>query len=135
MNRRDMLRVIAVASVAPFINGSPEKSLSMYVLELWTDSTPENFTKSKTVRIASAFLHASENYAGLFSLSSPLTAKLPSGLEVSITCERVPTGDVNCGVSHNGELSSVGKYSGAFTIRVFPPSHQSYILDFKPSEA
>ena len=107
----------------------------MYTLELWVDSNPENFMESAAKRVASAPLEASANYAGLFSLKSPLTTKLPSGLEVSVTCERVPNGAVNCGVSHDGDLSTMGKYSGAFTIRVFPPGHQSYILDFKVAEA
>ena len=135
MNRRDLLHAIAATSVAPFASGIAVESSSMYTLELWTDSNPKNFAESKAVRVASASLQASANYAGLFSLHSPLIAKLPSGLEISVTCERVPTGAINCGVSHGGELASMGKYSGAFTIRVFPPGHQSYILELKASEA
>lgn len=135
MNRRDMLQAIAAASVTPVANGNADKPLSMYTLELWTDSDPKNFAQSRAVRVASASLQASANYAGLFSLGSPLTARLPSGLEIEVTCERVPTGAINCGVSHNGALASMGKYSGAFTVRVFPLGHQSYILELKSSEA
>lgn len=103
----------------------------MFSVEIWVDSNPGDLSNSTAVRLASSDMRESKAYEGLFSLATPLTARLPSGLKLDITCERVATGHFHVGISHNGGLASSGKYSGPFTVRIFPSGHSSYILDVK----
>jgi hypothetical protein len=90
--------------------------------------------ESHAILIAAGTLAPHPEHAGLYSMAAPLKAVLPSGLEVEVTCERVSTGHFHCGTSHSGELLAVGKYHGPFAIRVFPPGHQSYVLDVKEGQ-
>lgn len=103
----------------------------MYILEIWADSAPDHFAESRMIRKAMAPLEASKHHAGLFSLPAPMIVGWPDGLEVEVTCERVATGDVHCGVSHDGEPLLSGKYSGPFTARVFPPGHDAYVINLR----
>jgi hypothetical protein len=107
----------------------------MFSIEIWVDSNPSDFSDSTAVLLASAEMRESETYRGLFSLPAPLTTRLPSGLELDISCERVATGHFHVGVSHDGELVSSGKYSGPFAVRCFPSGHSSYVLDIKAVNA
>lgn len=139
MKRREFLTGLAAVAATPLLTScSSEESRdkkAMYVVELWTDSKPEDFANSVTIRLVASELVEHAEYKGLYSLPQPLAAKLPSGLNVEVTCERVVTGHLNVGISHDGALVSAGKYTGPFTIRVFPPGHQSYILDIKDVNA
>ena len=103
----------------------------MYILEIWADSDPDHFADSRMIRKAAATLEASKHHAGLFSLPVPMIVGLPDGLEVEVTCERVATGDVHCGISHDGQLLLSGKYPGPFTARVFPPGHDAYVINLR----
>ena len=60
-------------------------------------------------------------HRGLFSLKSRRREKLPSGLQVEITCERVATGAIHFSLTHDRDLMLAGTYSGPFTVRMFPP--------------
>ncbi|MDD2926557.1 hypothetical protein, partial [Rhodoferax sp.] len=95
----------------------------------------EDFANSAAVRLVASQLVEHAQYKGLYSLPRPLAAKLPSGLHVEVTCERVATGHLHVGISHDGALVSAGKYTGPFTIRISPAGHQSYILDVKDVHA
>lgn len=103
----------------------------MFSVEIWIDSNLGDFSNSTAVRLASSDMRESETYEGLFSLATPLTARLPSGLKLEISCERVATGHFHVSISHDGELASSGKYSGPFTVRFFPTDHSPYILNVK----
>ena len=105
-----------------------------YVVEIWTDSNPENRMESHAILLASGAMKPHAQYEGLHVLEAPVKAALPSGLSVEVTCERVATGFFHCGTSHAGKLVATGKYSGPFTVRVFPDGQQSYVLDVKASE-
>jgi hypothetical protein len=137
MKRRDALKGLALSPLIPFLascSKQPEAArdeIAMYILEIWTDSNPDDFPNSHAIRLAKADLTEHAQYKGLFSLQAPLVATLPSGLKIEATCERVASGDVHFGLSHNGELASMGKYSGLFTVRMFPGGGDSYIADFK----
>ena len=139
MKRREFLTGLAAVLATPLLTScSSEESRdkkAMYVVELWTDSNPEDFANSVAIRLFASQLVEHAEYKGLYLLPQPLAAKLPSGLNVEVTCERVATGHLNVGISHDGTLVSAGKYIGPFTIRVFPPGHQSYILDIKDVDA
>jgi len=104
----------------------------MYAVEIWADSNPDNLINSVAVKVAETVLQQNEKYEGLFSGS--LKCDLPSGLTVSVTCERVPTGHWHVGISHNSDFISSGKYIGPFTLRMFPQDHPSYVLDIKVIE-
>lgn len=78
--------------------------------------------------IASADLIESVATKGLYSMPGPIAAKLPSGLRVEISCERISTGHFHLGISHNDRLHSMGKYAGALDVRVFPEGHSSYVV-------
>jgi len=139
MKRREFLTGLVAVSATPlFTSCSSEESRNkkaMYVVELWTDSKPEDFVNSVAIRLSASQLVEHAEYKGLYSLPQPLAVKLPSGLNVEVTCERVATGHLNVGISHDGALLSTGKYMGPFTTRVFPPGHQSYIVDIKDVNA
>ncbi len=68
---------------------------------------------------------------GLHSLAQPVEVKLPSGLAVELSCERIATGHFHVGISHNGKLYSMGKYAGPFDVRVFPDGHSSYVVSVR----
>jgi len=78
--------------------------------------------------LAGADLVESTLTKGLFGLPKPIAAKLPSGLQVEVSCERIVTGHFHVGISHNGKLHSMGKYTGPFDLRVFPERHSSYVV-------
>jgi hypothetical protein len=105
-----------------------------FSVSVWVDSDPNNHMESQAIFLASGVLTPHPEYAGLYSMAGPLKAALPSGLVVEVTCERVSTGHFHCGTSHSGELVTVGKYQGPFTVRLFPPGHQSYVLDVKEGQ-
>jgi len=136
MKRREALSRFSVISAAPLIGAcSNDKSSSsaspMYSVELWIDSRPDDFANSEAKKIGSASLRESSTHKGLFSLAQPLGVALPSGLEVQVSCERVADGHFHFGLSHDGALASMGKYFGPFTVRMFPPGHQAYIVEVK----
>lgn len=134
MKRREALAALITMAASPLITSCSlgrDQENWMLSVEIWTDSNPDDFSNSKTIRLASADMHESKISKGLFSLPAPLTARLPSGLRLEVFCERVATGHFHVGISHNGELASSGKYSGPFTVRAFPADHSSYVLDVK----
>jgi len=49
----------------------------MYVVELWTDSNPEDFANSAAVRLVASQLVEHAQYKGLYSLPSRLLKYLP----------------------------------------------------------
>lgn len=99
---------------------------------LWIDNPPVPGSPERVSRplVEAEFVERTE-YKGLYSLSRPVSAKLPSGLLVDLSCERIATGHFHVGISHNGKLYSMGKYAGAFDVRVFPEGHSSYIVSVK----
>jgi hypothetical protein len=64
-------------------------------------------------------------------MPAPVGAKLPSGLRVEVSCERIETGHFHLGISHNDRLISMGKYAGALDVRLFPEGHTSYVVSVK----
>lgn len=136
MKRREALSRFAVLSASPLIGAcSKDKSSSsirpIYSIELWIDSRPDDFSNSEVRKIGSASLQESSDHIGLFSLAAPLAVVVPGGLEVQVTCERIADGHFHFGLSHDGVVVSVGKYFGPFTVRMFPPGHQAYIVEVK----
>jgi hypothetical protein len=81
--------------------------------------------------IAGADFVESATTQSVYSLPKPITAKLPSGLLVEVSCERIATGHFHVGISHNDKLYSMGKYAGPFDVRVFPDGHASYVVSVK----
>lgn len=108
---------------------SPTPVSESFSVEIWTDSLPGNPVESQAVLLASGVMEPHHEHRGLYFLKAPVRATLASGLAVEVSCERVATGHFHCSMSHAGELVSSGKYTGPFTVRVFPKRHQSYVLD------
>jgi hypothetical protein len=103
----------------------------MAIVSVWIDSDPDNFAGSHALCLASAPLTESPDTPGRQALAETLCAELPSGLEVEVDCERNPSGELHCVVSHDGVLASVGTYAGPFSVRMYPPEDQSYVLEVK----
>jgi hypothetical protein len=100
-------------------------------ISIWIDEDRET-----SVKVASAALIDSKQYEGHSGLSVPLEYVLPSGLLLTINCERVPTGNFNIGIAYGGELQMMlGVYSDRFVLRVFPPGHSSFVIKLGPPEA
>lgn len=99
---------------------------------IWVDNPPPPGTPERVSnRLAGANLVESGLTKGLYGLAQPLSAKLPSGLLVEVSCERITTGHFHVGLSHNGKLYSMGKYVGPFDVRVFPERHSSYVVSIE----
>ncbi|MFC5609047.1 hypothetical protein [Variovorax soli] len=94
-------------------------------VSVWTDVAD---TSSK---VASGRLKPSASSPGLSSLVGPLKCQLPSGLNVEVSCERIPTGEFHVGILHDGELASMGKYAGMLAVRMFPRAHSSYVVNIE----
>jgi hypothetical protein len=105
----------------------------VYLVSLWIDSDPDNFAGSRALCLASAATATSADAPGRQALAETLCAELPSGLEVEVDCEVNAAGEVHCAVSHDGVLASVGTYTGPFSVRIYPPEDQSYVLEVKPA--
>jgi hypothetical protein len=80
------------------------------------------------IPVASADFVENVSVKGLYFIPGPIAAKLPSGLRVEVSCERISTGHFHLGISHNDRLHCMGKYAGAFDVRVFPEGHSSYVV-------
>ncbi len=106
----------------------------MYTVEIWVDANPDDFVRNRAICLVSAAMQAHPTHKGLFCLPSPIAQTLPSGLHLEVSCERTADGSFHVGFTHNGELVSSGKYSGSFTVRVFPPGYPSYVLDVRVAE-
>lgn len=101
-----------------------ESNLEIEV-SVWTDVAG---TSSKLV---SGRLKPSPNSPGLSTLGAALKCKLPSGLNVEVSCERIASGEFHLGISHDGELASMGKYAGMLAVRMFPAAHSSYVVNIE----
>ncbi|WJN58393.1 hypothetical protein [Pseudomonas sp. SO81] len=134
MKRRELLSALPVLASAPLLvscSADDSQDGHMFSVEIWIDSNPDSFSESTAVRLASAQMTESSASPGLFSLPAPMSATLPSGLVLQVSCERVASGHFHLGISHDGQLVTSGKYSGPFTVRAFPAGHSSYVLDVK----
>ena len=100
-------------------------------ISIWIDEHRET-----SVKAASGALVDSTQYEGHSALAAPLTYRLPSGLLVTVNCERVRTGTFNIGVAYDEDLQMMlGVYSDRFVVRVFPPDHSSFVIQLGPPEA
>lgn len=98
-------------------------------LSIWIDEDRET-----SVRVAAATLLDSVQYQGHASIPEPLEYRLPSGLLVTINCERLPAGVIHLGIEFNGELQMMMSFaSDHYSLRVFPPEHSSFVVDLRPS--
>jgi len=99
-------------------------------LSLWIDEDRETSTK-----VAAAALVDTTRYEGHSSISEPIKHQLPSGLVLTVNCEKVPTGNYHIGIEYDGELRMmVVLNSDRFALRVFPPDHSSFVVDLWPPE-
>lgn len=99
---------------------------------IWIDNPPPLGSPDRiSTRLAGADLVESSLSKGLYGLAQPLFAKLPSGLQVEVSCERIVTGHFHVGISHNRKLHSMGKYTGPFDLRMFPERHSSYVISIE----
>jgi hypothetical protein len=99
---------------------------------VWIDNPPPPGSHDRiSTRLVGAELVESSLTKGLYGLARPLAAKLPSGLLVEVSCERIATGHFHVGISHSGKLYSMGKYNGPFDVRMFPERHSSYVISIE----
>ena len=102
------------------VNQAPTKSVG-----IWVDQAGNSHC------IAAGSLAERPSAKGLYGMAAPVSAKLPSGLRVEVSCERIATGQFHIGISHNDKLVSMGKYGGALDVRLFPEGHSSYVVSVK----
>lgn len=136
MKRRNLLTLLPTAALALALSacggdeGLPageDAGALVQVVEVWVDAGPAA-GGAGTVRVASATLREDPARPGTYALATPLRQRLPSGMELEITGERAATGEFQIGISHNGELISSGKYTGPFTVRMYPPGATPYVV-------
>jgi len=95
-------------------------------LSVWIDGA------ETSVRLALALLAPSTSSPGLLRLDAPLKCRLPSGLQLELTCERIATGEFHLGIAQDGAPVSMGKYAGMLAVRMFPAGHPSYVVNIAP---
>ena len=133
MRRRRVLGYGAALPALSLVGCSKEEYLSgegaKYRLSVSVDVRHAEIQRDYASNYAEFYLFESTEYPGLCSMRGAGRFTLPSGLEVELSCERVPTGHFHFGIDHNGELIQMGKYAGFFTVRMMPPGHTSYIVE------
>jgi hypothetical protein len=100
-------------------------------LSIWVDEDRET-----SVKVAAAALVDTARHEGHSSISEPLRYQFPSGLVLTINCEKVPTEVYHIGIEYDGELQMMlGFNSNLFSMRVFPPDHSSFIVNLGPPDS
>ena len=105
-------------------------------ISIWIDEDRETSVKIATATLVETAGYLGPRYLGNWSIPEPLKHQLPSGLVLTINCERGPTGVYHIGIEYDGELQMMmGFGSDRFSVRVFPPDHTSFVVNLGPPDS
>ncbi|HSX72047.1 MAG TPA: hypothetical protein VLF16_14045 [Pseudomonas sp.] len=124
MKRREVLGALVTLAATPLLAScSPDdrQASSMFSVDVWVDSSPDNLANS-------------QGDPGLFSPPAPLTTKLPSGLRLEISCERIASGHFHVGGFPRWAVGDIPKVFGPLHDQSFPDDHASYVLAVKAGD-